>query len=94
MNFSDLSGLLAGLILGIGFTWLQWRATQKYEREAANNRLARVPGGMTRVAALMIGLAGVQVVLPAANLWWITGGLFIALLLPLSWRLRRMLQSR
>ena len=94
MNTSQLIGLFAGLILGIAFTWLQWRAAQKYERDAVNNRLARVPGGMTRVAMLMIGLVAIQVLLPAANLWWVSGGLFIALLLPLSWRLRRMLQSR
>ena len=94
MNTINLIGLLVGAVIGVGFSWLQWRAARRYEKELAAGRLARVPGAMTRVALLLAALIAVQFVLPPGSLWWVTGGLLVAMLLPLSLRLRRMLQAR
>ena len=94
MNTANGIGLFVGALLGVGFSWLQWRAMLRYEKDLAAGRLVRVPGAMTRVALLLAGLVAVQLILPASSLWWITGGLLAAMLLPLSLRLRRMLQAR
>ena len=94
INSANIVGMLVGVLIGISFSLLQWRAALRYEKEMATGRLARVPGAMTRVALLMAGLVAVQLLLPAGSLWWVTGGLLTAMLLPLSLRLRRMLQAR
>jgi hypothetical protein len=94
MNNPNLVGLLVGALMGVGFGWLQWNASLRYEKDLANGRLARVPGAMGRVALLLAGLVAVQLVLPPGCLWWVTSGLLAAMLLPLSLRLRRMRQHR
>ena len=94
MTPANIIGLLAGVAIGVGFSWLQWRAQLRYEKEMRAGRLSRVPGAMTRVAVLLAGLVAVQLILPAGALWWVTGGLLAAMLLPLLLRLRRMLHAR
>lgn len=94
MNNSLILGLLCGLGIGATFAWLQWRAVARYEKDMEAGRLARLPGAAIRVALLLVGLVLVQFALPPASLWWVTAGLLTALVLPLSWRLRRMLEHR
>ena len=94
MNPNDIVGLVSGLGIGTAFGWWQVRATLRYEREAATGRLARVPNSMLRVALLVLALVAVQIVVPGASLAWVTAGLFVAMTLPLSWRLHRLWQQR
>jgi len=93
-NIDFILGLVSGFGIGALFAWLQWRAVARYSKDLEAGRLTRIPGAMTRVALLLIGLVGVQFLLPSGSLWWVTSGLAIAMLVPLSLRLRRMLESR
>ena len=90
MTIPNLTGLLLGLIIGTGFAGLQWFAQRRHEKKGDRRPLAALPGSMTRVALLLLALALAQVTFPGASLWWLTGGLLVALLLPMSWRLQRM----
>ena len=94
MNLSNFLGLASGLGIGSAFAWWQFRVMLQTERAATTGRLARVPGSVTRVAMLLLALVAVQVLLPSANLLWVTAGLFLAMALPLSWRLHRLWQQR
>lgn len=86
---NDLFGLTVGLFIGVVFSWLQWRAVVRYERDMEGGRLQRLPGASARVAGLLVALLLVQLLLPAASLWWITGGLLLAMLVPMTLRLKR-----
>jgi nicotinamide riboside transporter PnuC len=85
-------GTILGMIIGGLFAWFQWRAVVRYEKDMESGRLTRLPGAMSRVALLLLVLVGVQFILPPGSLWYVTGGLLAAMLLPMSLRLRRMMQ--
>ena len=94
MNISHLLGLLIGLVVGIGFSWMQWRVQLHHERKGTTSRVGLLPGSMTRVAILLAVLGLVQVAFPSASLVWITVGLLTALVLPMALRLKRMMARR
>lgn len=90
INLADFTGLVIGAALGLGFAGLQWYAQTRNEKRGLDRWLARLPGSMTRTALLLVGLAAVQILAPGVSLWYVTGGLILALAVPMALRLRRM----
>ncbi len=98
MNFAILQAVAAGIVIGGAFAWLQLQALRRNEmlekRQAMPAFLRRLPGSGVRIAFLLLSLALVQVLLPAANKWWLTGSLLISSSIPILWRLTRLVPSR
>jgi len=79
---SDLTGLVAGALIGLSFGAIQEAAARRYHRLQNAGKLtsgwALLPGSMTRTAFLLVGLAGVQLICPLlfsnGCQWWVSGG--------------------
>jgi hypothetical protein len=79
----DLTGLLAGGVIGYAFGLLQQVATRRNEAREKSGQLKSVwsliPGSGTRVAYLLITLVLVQWICPLlftdGTQWWVSGGL-------------------
>ena len=91
MNTSVVWGLILGLVIGGAFAWLQLQALRRNEllekRQELPTLLKQIPGSGARVAFLLVALVLVQVLVPAANKWWLTGGLAAGYGVPFLWRL-------
>ena len=98
MNLSILQGVTIGIILGGAFSWLQLQALRKNEllakRQQLPSILKRLPGSGVRVAFLLMALVLVQIVMPAADKWWLTGSLIVSSSIPILWRLTHLSRSR
>ena len=86
-----------GIIIGGAFSWLQLQALRKNEllarRQELPSILKRLPGSGARVAFLLIGLVLVQLLVSAADKWWLTGSLIVSSSLPIGWRLLQLSRS-
>jgi hypothetical protein len=91
MNTSVVLGLILGLVIGGAFAWLQLQALRRNEllekRQELSTLLKQIPGSGARVAFLLVTLVLVQVLVPTANKWWLTGGLAVGYGIPFLWRL-------
>lgn len=85
-------GLLLGVIIGGLFAWLQLQALRRNEllekQEKLPKLLRQIPGSGGRCALLLVTLVLAQVLFPAANLLWMTGGFVISYAIPFLMRLR------
>ena len=79
----DLTGLLAGGVVGYAFGLLQQVAKRRHEALVRSGKLKNVwslmPGSGARVAYLLITLVLVQAICPLlftdGTQWWVSGGL-------------------
>jgi hypothetical protein len=98
MSTSILLGITLGLVIGGAFAWLQLQALRRNELIARQQQLPtllkQLPSSGARVAFLLIALVLVQVFVPAANKWWLTGGLAAGYGVPFLWRLLQMAQRK
>ena len=91
-------GLMAGILVGVAFGYIQYAAWRKNQRLAQdgklNNGWAVMPGSMRRVAYLLMFLAIVQLVCPMffsnGAQWWVSGGVVAGY----GWTLYRHLRER
>ncbi|HUK83296.1 MAG TPA: hypothetical protein VLZ12_11775 [Verrucomicrobiae bacterium] len=94
MNYSTLLGVALGTIIGGVFAWLQLQALYRNEllekRRQLPMLLRQIPGSGVRVAFLLMALALVQVLVPTADKWWLTGSLAVSYGIPFLWRLRHL----
>lgn len=80
-----MAGLVAGVLIGVGFGLLQAAALRRNQRLEQSGQLksgwAVMPGSMRRVAYLMIALALVQILCPMlfvnGTQWWVSAGVVI-----------------
>jgi hypothetical protein len=78
----DLTGLVAGTLIGLAFGAIQEAAARRYERLQNSGQLtsgwAVMPGSMSRTAYLLVALAAVQLLCPLlfrdGCQWWVSGG--------------------
>jgi hypothetical protein len=93
MNYSVLLGVAFGTIIGGVFAWLQLQALRRNEllekRQELPTLLKQIPGSGARVAFLLIALVLVQVFVPTADKWWLTGSLALSYGVPFLFRLLR-----
>jgi hypothetical protein len=98
MNFAILQALTAGIVIGGAFAWLQLQALRRNEFLAQRQQmpafLRRLPGSGVRIAFLLLSLALVQVLVPGANKWWLTGSLLVSSSIPILWRLFQLAPRR
>jgi hypothetical protein len=91
MNYSILQGIALGVLIGGTFAWLQLAALRRNEltetRQRLPSLLKRLPGSGARIAFLLMALALVQVILPGADKWWLTGSLLVSYAIPFGLRL-------
>jgi hypothetical protein len=97
----ELTGLLAGAIIGVGFGMIQNAARRHNERKQAEGKLntgwVLMPGSGARVAYLLIALVLIQIVCPLlfkdGIQWWVSGGLVAGYGLMLFRELRQRLSQ-
>ncbi len=97
----ELTGLLAGAIIGVGFGMVQDAARRHNEQKQAAGKLnsgwSVMPGSGARVAYLLIALVLVQIVCPLlfkdGTQWWVSGGLVGGYGFMLFWQLRQRLSQ-
>ena len=93
MNYSILQGIVAGILIGGSFAWLQLQALRRNELLAKNQQLPtflkRLPGSGARVAYLLLALVLVQILLPGVDLWWLSGSLIVSSSVPILLRLKQ-----
>ena len=98
MSISILLGIIMGLVIGGVFAWLQLQALRRNEliekRQQLPTLLKQIPGSGMRVAFLLIALVLVQVLVPSANKWWLSGALAVGYGVPFLWRLLQMAQHK
>jgi hypothetical protein len=83
--FQQILGLLAGLLLGLGFGMVQEAARKRNERLHRSGKLtsgwAVMPGSGARVAYFLIALLLVQILCPLlfvdSTKWWVSGGVVL-----------------
>ncbi len=92
----SIFGLIAGILIGVGFGWLQNTALRRYQkrqREAGLSEWNVMPGSMRRVAGLMIALLVIQLICPLlfkdGTQWWVSGGVCLGYGSLLFWRLKQ-----
>src|SRR5215468_9630613 len=93
---ASILGLIAGIVIGVGFGLVQNLAWRRYKRRQQADGLTEwnvVPGSMRRVAALMIALLVIQLVCPLlfkdGTQWWVSGGVCLGYGTLLFWRLKQ-----
>ena len=94
-----LTGVLAGVIIGIGFGMVQDAARRRNEKKQTagnlNSGWSVMPGSGARVACLLMALVLVQIVCPLlfndGTQWWVSGGLVGGYGVMLFWQLRQRL---
>lgn len=91
-TLSNTLGLLIGAAIGGLFAWLQLQALRRNEllekQEKLPKLLRQIPGSGGRCALLLVALVLAQILFPAANLLWMTGGFVISYAIPFLMRLR------
>ena len=97
----DLTGLLAGGVIGVAFGLLQQAALRRHEQLEQSGKLksgwSLIPGAGARVAYLLIALLVVQLVCPLlfveGTQWWVSAGLVLGYGSQLYRQLRLRLQA-
>src|SRR2546422_84981 len=91
MNTAILQGVALGIVIGGALSWLQQHALRRNELPAQRQQLPailkRLPGSAARVAFLLMALVLVQLLVPAADKWWLSGSLIVSSSVPILWRL-------
>ena len=94
---SVLLGIILGMVIGAAFAWLQLLAAQRREmlekQQQVPTLLRQLPGSGARVAFLLMALILVQIFVPDANKWWLSGSLVVCSGVPALWRLRQISRS-
>jgi len=98
MGVNAWLGLILGMAIGGTFARLQLLALRRNElleqRQQLPGLLRQLPGAGGRVAFLLVALVLVQVLFPAADKWWLSGGLVITYAIPFLWRLKDKYSNR